>query len=94
MHGSMRLEAPLCQEYDPATSQITAFLIDLDGTFYEPGGLIPGARRFYQWLRQNKVPFVFLSNTGAKSSIDVIKKLSSEVRTRYLRDTSEMPSGY
>eukprot|EP00966_Prymnesium_polylepis_P065994 1531161-Prymnesium_polylepis.1 len=67
--------APLCQGYDARTSGITGFLIDLDGTTYEPGGLIPGARRFYKWLRANNIPFVFLSNTGAKSSADVQAKL-------------------
>ena len=41
--------APLCQEYDAATSRFTGFLIDLDGTTYEPGGLIPGARRMLGW---------------------------------------------
>ena len=44
------------------------FLIDLDGTMYDPSGLLPGAREFYAWLLATGKQFVFLSNTGAKSA--------------------------
>lgn len=54
--------------YNPATSGITGFLIDLDGTMYRPDGLIEGAKEFYAWLRDSGKPFVFLSNTGSKGS--------------------------
>eukprot|EP00966_Prymnesium_polylepis_P198693 4605239-Prymnesium_polylepis.3 len=46
--------APLCEEYDAATSRFTGFLIDLDGTTYEPGGLIPGARRMLRSWESNR----------------------------------------
>lgn len=49
-----------------ALSNITAFFVDLDGTMYKPGGLIPGARPFVQWLEKTNKSFVFLSNSGAK----------------------------
>ena len=42
--------APDGRVYDPETSPATAFLIDLDGTIYEPLGLIDGAADFYKWL--------------------------------------------
>ena len=63
--------------YDSSDSQVTGFLIDLDGTMYRPGNLIPGAAEFYSWLRSSRTPFVFLSNTGAKGSEGVMRKLSS-----------------
>ena len=44
---------------------------------YQPGSLLPGAREFYAWLRGTGKPFVLLSNTGAKGSLGVQKKLSS-----------------
>jgi hypothetical protein len=61
--------------YDPSTSGVTGFLIDLDGTIYKPGGLIAGARKFVSYLVEAKIPFAFVSNTGAKGSIGVQKKL-------------------
>ena len=64
--------------YDPDVSKITGFLIDLDGTMYQPGSLIPGASAFYDWLVSTGKPFVFLSNTGAKGSEGVAAKLASE----------------
>lgn len=67
----------LIESYDPATSGVTGFLIDLDGTMYSPGGLISGAKEFYEWLIETKTPFVFLSNTGAKGSQGVQKKFLS-----------------
>ena len=35
-------------EYDPSTSGVDGFLIDLDGTMYQPGGLLHGASDFYR----------------------------------------------
>lgn len=57
---------------------MSGFLIDLDGTMYDPSGLLPGATAFYQWLLDSGKQFVFLSNTGAKSSAAVQAKLASE----------------
>jgi hypothetical protein len=54
------------RRYEPDGSPIDGFLIDLDGTIYRPGMLIPGAQDFYAWLRATDTPFVLLSNTGAK----------------------------
>lgn len=53
---------------------ITAFLVDLDGTMYLPGGLVPGARPFVQWMEASGFPFVFLSNSGAKGVAGVQAK--------------------
>lgn len=50
-----------------AFAQATAYILDLDGTCYRPGALIPGAAEFYEVLRSRGIPHVFLSNTGSKS---------------------------
>ena len=63
--------------YDAATSTVDGFLIDLDGTMYQPDGLIPGAKAFYRWLIESGKPYVFLSNTGAKNSRGVQAKFAS-----------------
>ena len=36
-----------------------AFFVDLDGTMYVPGGLIPGAKKFVAWMEEKNIPFVF-----------------------------------
>jgi ribonucleotide monophosphatase NagD (HAD superfamily) len=56
---------------------IKALLIDLDGTMYNPSGAIPGADAFYAYLLRRQLPFVFLSNTGAKGPHGVQSKLMS-----------------
>jgi len=53
---------------------ITAFLLDLDGTIYIPGGLISGASTFVHGLEERHIPFVFLSNSGAKGAEGVRAK--------------------
>jgi ribonucleotide monophosphatase NagD (HAD superfamily) len=65
------------RRYDPALSRITGFLIDLDGTVYRPNSLMPGASDFHEWLVSTGKQFVYLSNTGAKASEAVRRKLSS-----------------
>ena len=42
--------------YESATSGCDGFLIDLDGTMYQPDGLLPGAREFYRWLVDSGTP--------------------------------------
>ena len=55
---------------------------------YQPGGLIPGARKFYRWLLESGKPFVFLSNTGAKNAVGVQARFSTPT---YLLDASPVP---
>ena len=44
-----QLGAP-ARPFEAATSGCDGFLVNLDGTMYQPGGLLPGAREFYWWL--------------------------------------------
>eukprot|EP01126_Amoeba_proteus_P049358 TRINITY_DN576_c0_g2_i4.p1 TRINITY_DN576_c0_g2~~TRINITY_DN576_c0_g2_i4.p1 ORF type:complete len:314 (+),score=47.11 TRINITY_DN576_c0_g2_i4:84-1025(+) len=57
-------------------ASVNGFLIDLDGTIYNPAGLIDGATVFYDWLITSNKSFVFLSNSGAKGPVGVQTKLS------------------
>jgi len=56
-------------------ADIDAFLIDLDGTIYNPVGLIDGARFFIDWLVRTNRPFAFLSNSAAKGPRGLQAKL-------------------
>lgn len=58
----------------PVLKNITAFFVDLDGTMYVPNSLIPGAKKFVQWMEEKDIPFVFLSNSGAKGASGVQAK--------------------
>lgn len=68
------------EAYDAQTSGIEGYLIDLEGTMYTPGGLVPGAVQFLTWMRDNNKPYVFLSNTGSKTSEHVQDKFALEYR--------------
>jgi ribonucleotide monophosphatase NagD (HAD superfamily) len=76
------------RRYDPALSRITGFLIDLDGTVYRPNSLIAGACTFHEWLVSTGKQFVYLSNTGAKSSEAVRRKLRTP---RYYLAAEKLP---
>lgn len=54
---------------------ITGLLVDLDGTVYEAGKPIPGARRTIEWLRAREVPFLFTTNTSRTSRRAVVDSL-------------------
>lgn len=61
---------------DPLTALgVTGLLVDLDGTIYTPSGLIPGADDLYAHVVRKKLPFCFVSNTGAKINEHVTTKL-------------------
>ena len=51
------------------------YLIDMDGVIYRGHELIPGANRFIQNLRQNKIPFLFLTNNSQRTRLDVATRL-------------------
>lgn len=60
---------------DPG-SDITTAVFDLDGTIYLGDGLLPGARRLIQTLRDTGVRTVFCSNNPTKSPTTYADKLT------------------
>ena len=51
------------------------FLIDMDGVIYRGSQLIPGADRFITELRENDIPFLFLTNNSQRTRRDVVIRL-------------------
>jgi NagD protein len=51
------------------------FLIDMDGVIYRGNELIPGADRFIGRLRDEGIPFLFLTNNSQRTRRDVAIKL-------------------
>ncbi len=54
----------------------TGFMIDMDGTVYKGGDLIPGATDFIAALRAKDIPFVFLTNNSSHSRSYYYDKLT------------------
>ena len=54
----------------------TGLLIDMDGVIYRGSELIPGADRFIRSLREEGIPFLFLTNNSQRTCRDVTTKLS------------------
>jgi len=54
---------------------IKGFLIDLDGVLYIEDQTIPGAVETVNWLRQQGIPFRFLTNTTMHSRKSLVAKL-------------------
>jgi len=53
----------------------TGFMIDMDGTVYKGGDLIPGATDFIAGLRSRGIPFVFLTNNSSHTRSYYYEKL-------------------
>lgn len=51
------------------------YLIGMDGVIYRGSQLIPGADRFIHKLRDNNIPFLFLTNNSQRTRRDVATKL-------------------
>jgi len=51
-------------------------LIDLDGTVWEDGALLPGSRQAIEALREAGVPFRFLTNTTRKPRCELVGELN------------------
>ena len=52
------------------------FLIDMDGVIYRGKELIPGAGKFIARLREEDVPFMFLTNNSQRTRRDVATRLA------------------
>ena len=54
-----------------------ALLIDLDGVLYAGGEAIPGARETIEWLAEERIARLFLTNTTSKPRAAVAAKLAA-----------------
>jgi NagD protein len=52
------------------------FICDMDGVLYHGNKLLPGAREFVEWLKRTDKHFLFLTNSSARSPIELAQKLS------------------
>jgi NagD protein len=52
------------------------FIIDMDGVIYHGNKLLPGAKNFIHWLRDNKKKYVFLTNSSEKTPKELKEKLN------------------
>ena len=48
----------------------------MDGVIYHGGRLVEGAKEFVDWLKQQDKRFLFLTNSSAKSPVELRQKLS------------------
>jgi HAD superfamily hydrolase (TIGR01457 family) len=56
--------------------QIRCFLLDMDGTFYLGERLLPGALEFIQYLEEQGLSYLFLTNNSSRSKREYAAKLS------------------
>ena len=54
-----------------------AFLFDLDGVFYQANRVIDGAVEVSDWVKSNKIPYLFLTNTSSRPRSELVKKLQA-----------------
>ena len=53
-----------------------ALLFDLDGVLYNAGQEIPGAADTLTWVRSNRIPYLFVTNTTSRSRAALAQKLT------------------
>ena len=56
------------------TNQTRALLIDLDGVLYQENELIPGALETMQWIEQQQIEYLFVTNTTSRSRHSLLEK--------------------
>ncbi|MBI9044857.1 MAG: HAD-IIA family hydrolase [Anaerolineaceae bacterium] len=55
----------------------SCFLFDMDGTIYLGERLLPGALDFINYLKENQIPYYFLTNNSSRSRADYVTKLNN-----------------
>jgi len=56
--------------------QKKGFICDMDGVLYHGNKILPGAKKFVDWLRKENKEFLFLTNSSERSPIELSQKLS------------------
>ena len=51
------------------------FLIDMDGVIYRGKEVIPGGAEFIEYLKKERLPFLFLTNNSKPTKLDILMKL-------------------
>lgn len=54
-----------------------ALLIDLDGVLYQEGDVIPGAVEAIEWVQEQSMPHLFLTNTTSRPRRKIVEKLDA-----------------
>ncbi len=52
------------------------FICDMDGVIYHGNKLLPGVKKFVEWLKSEKKSFVFLTNSSERTPKELQEKLS------------------
>ena len=56
--------------------KIEAFVFDMDGVFYKGEQKLDGGKELIDFLKEQNIPFIFLTNNSRKIPKDYVKKLS------------------
>src|SRR5579859_5105752 len=56
-------------------TDLTTYLIDLDGVVYRGETLLPGGQEFVRWLNESEKKYLFLTNNSYSSRLHVVDKL-------------------
>lgn len=54
-----------------------AILFDIDGVIYQRGAIIDGAAETLKWLRQQQIPYLFVSNSTTLSRDQISARLNA-----------------
>ncbi len=54
----------------------TGFICDMDGVIYHGNILLPGVKKFVEWLKNENKSFVFLTNSSERTPKELQEKLS------------------
>lgn len=52
------------------------FICDMDGVIYHGNKLLPGVKKFVEWLKKEKKQFIFLTNSSERTPKELQEKLS------------------
>jgi NagD protein len=59
-----------------ALQEKKAFICDMDGVIYHGSRLLPGVLEFVDWLQKSGKPFLFLTNSSARTLRELSEKLA------------------
>ena len=72
--GELELR-PMAENNPEKLRQTRCFLLDMDGTFYLGGKLLPGALDFIHLLEQRGIDYLFLTNNSSRTKSEYAQKI-------------------
>lgn len=85
------------EEFLEQVRQKKAFICDMDGVIYHGNRLLPGVKKFIDWMKRENKHFLFLTNSSERSPMELklkMRRLGMELEVNHFYTSALATAGF